>query len=102
MKDARGHGSNGRGQSVGKVIPARPATQSDFGRGAFSAGDPQDQGVIDGLARRALGNGHPKSEPVPVHAGAAGRSDEANSYNRELGLRLRNTGRNGRLPPTSH
>lgn len=48
MKDAKGHGSEGRS-----------GAQAD-----------------DKTAANALANGHPKSAPVPIHGGAAGRDDK--------------------------
>ena len=79
-KDAKGHGSEKRGGGVSDADIAqynatirknseRQAASSDLAR----ANAPD--GLTDKQAASALAQGGAKSAPVPVHNGAAGRSD---------------------------
>lgn len=71
-KDAKGHGSDGRGGSggVGNFSRAQMIQNYSVMHGSTAIGDR--------AAASSLANGHPKSGAVPVHAGASGPS-----YNRE-------------------
>jgi len=84
MKDALGHGSDARGGTSmtnrahetvanGRRVDARH--QTNFPNMATRLAKLQAvSGAAANMAAAAdLANGHPKSAPVPVHAGAAGR-----------------------------
>lgn len=68
MKDAKGHGSNGRGaDDLGSQWGSRAPPARSVGRGA------DDLGSMWGnmQAAGALAQGHPKSGPVQVHGSMA-------------------------------
>lgn len=97
MKDAKGHGSNARG---GTSEAQRTVNQSRGRRGTtlgYAGRDAQGRTYVQALTDHdrfpkqnptmpnaedyrtpaaALAQGGAKSAPVPVHSGAAGRSDE--------------------------
>lgn len=90
-KDAKGHGSEKRGGSTfDRLNAARKADgyapMSEKQRGVHDFLDYMDgsgpmpdamkaAGISDNQAADTLGQGHPKSQPVPVHPDAAGRKD---------------------------
>ncbi len=67
-KDARGHGSDGRlADRINRFV-----SLADVGaetRQRWMGSQPGE----DKAAANLLGQGHPKSQPVPVHGGAFGR-----------------------------
>jgi|SRR5579864_900104 len=96
MKDALGHGSNGNEAPPAPEAPrAREAAQRPMAKEAVVAKEAKEAAPdsrVRGVGRpqpatgdlppgaqgakmilHALGQGHPKSAPVPVHSGAAGR-----------------------------
>jgi hypothetical protein len=118
MKDAKGHGSNGRGNYFGP--PPGPQTKTYQARQAMKAAKNPDSwenrygtqadrdyamahAINDGVdagfkSARALAGidgaaaralaSGPKSAPAPVHDSM--RSSEEDEYNRDLRLRIRN------------
>lgn len=79
-KDAKGHGSDGRG-GVHPADAAYAARQKLASErvvpalvGSVTADIRNQNGIAsDQQAAATLAQGHPKSAPVPIHAGAAGR-----------------------------
>jgi hypothetical protein len=105
-KDAKGHGSDGKGASAashdyGRTIGIGPAARPEFphpdsptGRAMTVRGEgPQGRLPLDGVtdkdAANALAQDHPKSEPVPVHGGAGGPTQYTGSA--MVGRSLKNT-----------
>jgi len=64
MKDARGHGSNARGGSVGQIVTS------------------------------LLGGGHPKSAPVPIHTSMVNRITRDRGTDTTIGGGIRHGVRN--------
>lgn len=73
-KDAKGHGSEGRGGPVTvSVDPSKIGYRiADIGPGGVERNITYGG---DAAAAATLAQGHPKSAPVPVHGGATGRGD---------------------------
>lgn len=108
-KDAKGHGSNGRGVSAVQARNSRmdamfaraPGLKAAAQR-AHDLGDsaktphatPLDviRGSHDYLAAQELARGNPKAGAAPVHSGAPGRND----VNKRLGDKLTKMGFFGR------
>lgn len=74
-KDAKGHGSDKRGDGGGGKTPVQSENapfQSRLGAGAghsyLDPNDPRGAGKSDAAAKAELGGGHPKSGDVPVHS----------------------------------
>lgn len=89
MKDALGHGSNGRA-GASPSLAGRTNPKIRAAMAAAKVRDEADEAHREHVdAAQALASG-PKSAAVPVHDGAAGRSDEYDEYNRDLRLRLLN------------
>jgi hypothetical protein len=70
-KDARGHGSNGRGVSAVQARNDRMFAMFDR---AKTQGHTTFNATADKAAAATLASG-PKSAPVPTHPGASGRKD---------------------------
>lgn len=88
MKDAKGHGSNARGNmsvfDKHEHRIARDTLRMNPAMAGVMGGPTPEQatrtlrekfGYSDADIARELAGGHPKAAPAPVHSGAAGRSD---------------------------
>lgn len=71
-KDAKGHGSEARGVSGVQARNDRMATMFERAR---AQGHSTFNANADAEAAGVLAQGHPKSDSVPVHPDASGRSD---------------------------
>lgn len=89
MKDARGHGSNGRGSTApAPAYDGKPTWHGITATGkkvtnnmglpiAYASEDAARAGaaLTDQQAAERLAQGNPKADAAPIHGGASGRSD---------------------------